>query len=78
MNIQCVLPADLQAYLADRLNKGLALDIADCAADLRDHHVRVRLFADPVDEVLDLIRDMRDDLYRRSEVAALAFPLQHV
>ena len=73
MDVQRVLPSDLQAHLADRLQEGLALDVADGAADLGDHHVRVRLVAHAVNEALDLVGDVRNGLHRAAQIAALAF-----
>ena len=78
MDIQRVLPADLDADLPDRFDERLALDVADRAADLGNDDVRVRLLADPVDEPLDLVRHVRDDLDRRSKISALPLLVEHV
>ncbi len=58
-----VLLAPLQRDLPRRLQEGLALDVAGRAADLGDDHVRAGLFFQTVNEVLDLLRDVRDDLH---------------
>ena len=78
MNEAAVLPAVLQTDLTDRLQERLALDISYCAADLRDDNVAVAFLSYVVYEVLDFIRDMRDDLNRAPEI--LPFPLfvQHI
>ena len=78
VDIQGVLPSLFQPHLADSLDKGLAFNIADGAADFGDHHVRVGLLADPVDEMLDLIRHMGNDLHRGPQVSSLALPLEHI
>ena len=56
MDEQAVLSAYFKGYLADSLNEGLALDIADGAADLGDDYVGIRGLAYAVYEVLDLDR----------------------
>ena len=45
MNEQAVLLAHLQRNLPDSLQKGLGLDIADGAADLRNDHIGIRLLS---------------------------------
>ena len=78
MDEKAVFPPDLQRDLAHRLDEGLALDVADGAADLRDDDVRIRLAADAVDELLDLVRDVGDDLHRGAEILAAPLLVQHV
>ena len=78
MDKEAVLPADLQRDLANGLQKRLGLDVADGAADLRDNDVRVGLFADGVDEFLDLVRDVRNDLHRRAEIFAAPLLVEDV
>ena len=78
MDVQTVILADLVSDLSDRFNKRLALDVADGAADLGDDYVRVGLFADAVDEALDLIRDMRDHLHRLAEILAVTLLIEHI
>ena len=41
VDVQAVLLADVERELADGLQKRLAFDVADRAADLGDHHVDV-------------------------------------
>ena len=78
MDEQAVLLANFQRDLPNGLQEGLGLDIADGAADLRNHHVGVCLFAHAVHEFLDLIGDVRNDLHGRAEVFAPALLVQHV
>ena len=52
--------------------KGSDLDVADGAADLDDHDVRIAVATDPRNALLDLVGDVRDDLYRATEVVAAA------
>ena len=78
VDVECVFAPDLQADLTDGLEKRLALNVAGRAADLRDNDVGVRLAADTIDKVLDLIRDVRNDLHRLAEVLAAALLVEHV
>lgn len=52
----------------------MALDIARRAPDFRNNDVGVRFTADIVDEILDFVRNMRDDLHG----LAAAFLIQDV
>ena len=73
MDVQAVFAPDLRAQLSDGLQKGLRLDVAHRAADLRDHHVRRRLVVRHLQHApLDLVRDVRDDLDRRAQVFPFA------
>ena len=57
---QAVFAPHLERHLPHGLQERLALDVADGAADLGDDDVRVGLFADAIDEVLDLVGDVRE------------------
>ncbi len=73
------VPAALfETDLTGGLEKGLALDVAGGAADLGDHDIGVRLFAHAVDKVLDLLRDMRNDLDRLAQVLTAALLVQDI
>ena len=72
VHVEHVLAADVLAELADGLEEGQRLDVADRAADLGDEHVDVEALRQPVDARLDLVRDVRDDLDRAPEVVAAA------
>ena len=62
-----ILLADLVLELADGLQEGLALHVADRAADLDDGD----LVLAAIEAALDLVGDVRDDLHRApAEVAA--------
>ncbi len=72
VEVEDVLGADLAPELADRLEEGLRLDVADRAADLGDDDVAVGGFPHSADAFLDLVRDVRDHLHGRAEVLAAA------
>lgn len=72
VDVERVVRADFLLDLADGLEERLALDIADRTADFRDDDVSAVRLGDIVDLLLDLVRDVRDDLYRRAKVLALA------
>ena len=60
----------LHAHLADRLEEGQRLDVAHRAPDL--HHADVGIAGAQLDAALDLVGDVRDDLYGCAEVVAAA------
>ena len=65
------MPArQLVAELADRLEEGQPLDVADRAADLAQHEVDVLVAGG--DEGLDRVGDVGDDLHGRAEIVAAA------
>ena len=68
----------LQPHLADRLQKGLALDVAGGAADLRDDHVGAGLFSHGVDEILDGVGDVGDHLHGLAQILPATLGVQHV
>ncbi len=82
VHVQDVATTDVLAHLADRLEERQRLDIADRAADLDDHHAVRRqaarchrpgaLAGDARDALLDLVRDVRDDLDGPAQVVAPA------
>ncbi len=59
---------ELDAHLADRLQKRQRFDVADCAADL--DHAHVGIARAQADTALDLIGDMGNHLHRRAEIVA--------
>src|SRR3712207_714694 len=71
VDVEDVLGARLAPELPDRLEERERLDVADRPSDLRDDDVRVARRADAADALLDLVRDVRDDLDGRAEVLAL-------
>ncbi len=72
-----VVPAELVAHLAGRLEEGLRLDVADGAADLGDDDVDV-LTGLGAHARLDLVGDVRDDLDRVAEVLAAPLARDHL
>ena len=72
VDVQHVRPPDVLAHLADGLEERQRLDVADGAADLDDHDVRIAVAGDAADALLDLVGDVRDDLDRAAEVVAAA------
>ena len=75
VHVERVVAADVLAELADRLEEGQALDVADRPADLDQGDVDA--LAAGADRVLDFVGDVRNDLHRASEVVAAAFLLNH-
>ena len=63
--------------LAQRLEERQRLDVADRAADLRDHDVDVGGLGHQPDAVLDLVGDVRDHLDGVAEVVAAALAPDH-
>ena len=68
------LAAQFVAQLAQRLDERQALDIADGAADLAQHEVKVSTSSSRLGarEFLDRVGDVRDHLHRRAEIVAAA------
>jgi hypothetical protein len=75
VDVADALAPDVGAELADRLEEGQRLDVADGAADLDEQQVHAlgRL----VDAALDLVGDVRDHLHGATEVLALALLVDH-
>src|SRR5437867_12926172 len=72
VEVEDVLGAGFPPELADRLEKRERLDVADGAADLADDDVGIGRLSDAPDPLLDLVRDVRNDLDGRAEVFALS------
>src|SRR5690606_29978139 len=72
VHVADVVAADVEAELPDRLEEREDLDVADRAADLGDDDVDV-VVREATDAVLDLVRDVRDDLHGATEVVAASF-----
>ncbi len=68
----------LLAYLADGLQKGLALNVARRAANLRNDNIRVGFAAHAVDKALDFTGNVGNDLDGLSQIFAPALLIQHV
>ena len=78
MNEQAVFSADFEGDLPRRLDEWLGLDVADGPADFGDDHIGIGFFSDVIDEVLDLVGDMRDDLDGAAKVFSPPFLIQNV
>ena len=78
MDKERVLLSLLETDLPGRLQEGLTFNVTGGAADLGDDHVGIRLRSHMVDKVLDLLRDVGDDLHGLSEVFAATLLVQHV
>ena len=68
VHIDGVAARQVVSELADRFHERHRLDVADGAADLAKHEVIAFVALD--DEILDLVRDVRNDLNRRAEIVA--------
>ena len=76
MDIQAVVPSHLGAHLADGLQKRLAFNIAHGAADFGDNNVgRVLRAGNGEDAILDFVGNVGNDLHRRAQILAPAFPV---
>ena len=75
-----VVAADAERHLADRLNEGQRLDVAHRAADFHDANVGLAVpgrSGAAGDELLNLVRDVRNHLHGLAEVFAPALLAQH-
>ena len=68
MDVQSIVAANVLTQLADRFQKRQALDVADRSTDFDGYDIHT--LRDGADAVLDLVRDVRDDLDRSSQVVA--------
>ena len=75
VHVHALVAAELDAELADRLEEGQRLDVADRAADL--DHADVGVAGAEPDAADDLVGDVRDDLDRRAEVVAAPLARDH-
>jgi hypothetical protein len=64
------------AKLADRFEEWLAFDVADGAADFRDHDIGLFIGQLP-DDALDFVGDMRNDLDRLAQEFSTALLFDH-
>jgi hypothetical protein len=75
VHVTGVVAPFLQPHLADRLEEGQRLDVADGAADFDDRHVGP--FGAAPDVRLDLVGDVRNHLHRLAEILAAPLLLDH-
>src|SRR5215213_1272378 len=73
VNEERVAGAFFVSHLADGFEKRQRFDVADSSANLDDDHVGLVLLSDRADGLLDLIRDVWNDLNRLAEIIAAAF-----
>ena len=66
----------LVAELADGLEKGQALDVADRAADLDQHEIHALVAGE--DELLDGVGDVRHHLHGAAQIVAAPLGREHV
>ena len=77
MNEDCILVPYFVLELTDCLEERLALDVADGTADFNDGNVCLLGSKVPVEAALDLVCDVRDDLYGTSAEIAAALLLKN-
>ncbi len=75
MHIQNRIAAHVAAELANGLQKRQAFNIAHRPADLNNNDVRLAAAGDVVDAILDLVRDVGDDLHRAAEEITPPLPV---
>src|SRR5678815_5956264 len=68
VNEDCVLTPNVEAELTDRLQERHALDVAHRAADFDEHHIDIA--RSDANRILDLVSDVRNNLYGAAEVIA--------
>ena len=78
MDKQAVFSSHFQGELTNRLQKRLAFDIACGSADFCDDDICFRFFPDGVNEILDFIRDMRNYLYRLSQIVSMSLFVENI
>ena len=77
MDVERIVRADFLLDLADGLEERLALDIADRTADLRDDDISAVCLRHVVDLLLDLVRDVRDDLHGMTLILTVTLLVQN-
>ena len=78
MDKEAVFSADFKRYLTDGFNKWLRFNVTDCSADFGNNHVCVCFPAYAVNKFLDFIRNVRNNLYCRSEIFTTTFLIKYV
>src|SRR6266852_4908302 len=77
VNKQSILGSFFVAQLANCFQKRQRFDVADGAADFRDHYISFTVGRDRTDCFHDFVGDVRDDLNRLAEIVAAALLLEH-
>ena len=78
MDKQTVLTSLLQRNLSYSFKEGLGFNISYCAADFCNYHICVCLFADPVNEFLNLVCYMGNNLHGRAEVFSASLFIKYI
>lgn len=72
VNVETVVPPQIRTQLADCLQKGQAFDVAHCAADFYNRHVRrILAFGQRKHGFLDLVGDVRNYLDSGAQIVAV-------
>ena len=66
VDVKAILFFHIERKLTDCFEKRLAFDVTDSATDLRNHHIRV-VVRQLRNNTFNLVRNMRNDLYRLSK-----------
>ena len=77
MNKDSILSAYFMLELTNGFQKRLTFDITYSSADFNDRDAHIRICEITVETTLDLIGNMRDDLYSTSTIVTTAFLLQY-
>ncbi|MNE70217.1 hypothetical protein D3C80_1659940 [compost metagenome] len=64
MNVHHILTADVALNLTDSFQEWQAFDITNGSANFRNNHIRTRLTTNAEDTFFNLVRNMRNNLYR--------------
>ena len=70
VDVDGILVAHILAHLADGFQKGLAFDVADCAADLYQHHIRLAHPPHLADVPFDFVGHVGDRLDCAAQIVA--------
>ena len=68
----------LVAHLANRLEEGLALDVADRAADFHNQDIHAGALGQATDALLDQVGDVGHGLDRPAQIVAATLTLDHI
>ena len=77
MDVQDVVAADFLLDLTNSFQERQAFNVADGTADFRNDDIGIVVVADAIDAVLDLIRNVRNDLYRMAQIITAPFFLKN-
>ena len=72
-----IVMSHIMLELADRFQERLAFDVSDGSTDFDDRNLGICSCRVTIETALDLIRDMRDDLYGSSTKISTTFFLKN-